>query len=90
LGLALLDGELVIPQFASWSVRSELRQLQCPLFALHGELDEFGSLEHLAVARQLAGATVTTTVLRSQGHIPHKEDPQAIVGHVEQFLRYLT
>ena len=72
--------------FAGWNVREELRQLRCPLLALHGERDEFGSTVHLDVARDLSGGTVTTVLLHGQGHVPHRETSEAIVDRVAEFL----
>lgn len=73
-------------EFASFNVRQELRTLQCPLLALHGDLDEFGSLEHLRVARELSGGGVTTRELPGLGHVPHREAPQLVLQTVTQFM----
>lgn len=73
-------------EFASFSVRQELRTLQCPLLALHGEFDEFGSLEHLRVARDLSVGAVTTRELAGLGHVPHREAPQLVLQAVTQFI----
>ena len=77
------------PAFASWSVALELAQLRSPLLAMHGELDEFGSLEHLEAARTKSGAAVMTRVLHNQGHVPHREQPLAVAELVAQFLAEL-
>jgi len=74
------------PEFASWNVRRELEQLRSPLLALHGDRDEFGSLDHLEVAQRLSGAPVTTHVMQGVGHVPHKEKPDSVVDLVSRFL----
>lgn len=73
-------------EFASFNVRQELRALQCPLLALHGERDEFGSLEHLRVAREFGSNVVSTCMLQDLGHVPHREAPTAVLDRVVQFL----
>lgn len=74
------------PEFRSWNVSQELKQLTAPLLALHGELDEFGSAEHLQTARNLSTAPVTSHLLLNQGHVPHKQNPQMVVELVAEFL----
>ena len=41
------------PDFADWSLQSALGRVTCPVLALHGELDEYGSTEQ--AARLVAG-----------------------------------
>lgn len=74
------------PEFASWNVCSVLPQIRCPLLAIHGDQDEFGSLKHPELARTLSGGEVETRVLEGCGHVPHKERPDTIVESVAQFL----
>jgi pimeloyl-ACP methyl ester carboxylesterase len=74
------------PEFATWSVRDELRGVRCPLLAVHGDQDEFGSLLHLELARKFGGALVTTRVLQGLGHVPHKEQPETVLELLAGFL----
>jgi pimeloyl-ACP methyl ester carboxylesterase len=74
------------PEFSTWNLRSELSQLRSPLLALHGDRDEFGSPEHLEVARRTSGAAVTTHLLEGIGHVPHRERPERVVDLVARFL----
>ena len=34
------------PAFADWCLDDDLRGVQCPTLALHGDQDEYGSVEH--------------------------------------------
>jgi pimeloyl-ACP methyl ester carboxylesterase len=75
------------PAFASWSLKTELPQVRCPILAIHGDQDEFGSLRHPELIRSLAGGPVTTRILEGVGHVPHREQPQTIISVVTEFLQ---
>ena len=75
------------PAFASWTLEPELPKVTCPILAIHGDQDEYGSLRHTELIRKLAGGSATTKVMEGFGHIPHREAPEAIVAIVAAFLR---
>jgi pimeloyl-ACP methyl ester carboxylesterase len=75
------------PAFAAWTLAAELPKIACPMLAIHGDQDEYGSLSHIDLIRTLAGERATTKVLQGFGHIPHREQPEVIVGFVAEFLR---
>jgi len=75
------------PEFRSWSVTQELAQLRSALLAIHGDLDEFGSVEHLATARNVSTGPVTARLLTNRGHVPHKENPEQMLELVADFLK---
>ena len=72
--------------FASWNVRTELTELRSSLLVLHGDEDEYGSLQHPETARELAGDEVATHILRGEGHVPHKTRPMLVLDLVAPFL----
>jgi pimeloyl-ACP methyl ester carboxylesterase len=74
------------PAFASWSLAEELPRVRCPILAIHGDQDEFGSLRHPELIRSLAGGPVTTRILEGVGHVPHREQPEWIIDLVAKFL----
>jgi pimeloyl-ACP methyl ester carboxylesterase len=74
------------PAFSDWNLRHELSQLRSPLLAIHGDRDEFGSPEHLELARTSSAAPVTAKLLKGVGHVPHREQPETIMQLTAQFL----
>jgi pimeloyl-ACP methyl ester carboxylesterase len=74
------------PAFASWTLERELPRVRCPVLAIHGGHDEFGSLRHPELIRTLAGGRVETRILDQCGHVPHREQPSTIVDLVVRFL----
>lgn len=60
------------PAFASWRLEG-LAEVRCPVLAIHGGLDEFGSLEF---PRRIAGTVkgpAELQILAGCGHVPHRE-----------------
>jgi pimeloyl-ACP methyl ester carboxylesterase len=74
------------PAFSDWNLRPELSQLRSPLLAIHGDRDEFGSPQHLEIARTSSAAPVIAKLLKGVGHVPHREQPETIVELTAQFL----
>ncbi len=70
---------------AKWDVRSELSDIRCPVLALQGDADEFGSDEQLAVIGERVG---DAEIWRPRGgHSPHHDAVEDFVRRVGDFWR---
>jgi pimeloyl-ACP methyl ester carboxylesterase len=82
------------PAFASWSLEADLGKVQCPVLALHGELDEYGSVEfpRRIVSGVISGAKgrAEMMILKGCGHIPHRERKEEVLNLTSQFLAHQT
>jgi pimeloyl-ACP methyl ester carboxylesterase len=73
------------PAFRSGSIEAELPAITCPLLAIQGECDQYGSLEQVhGIARRVSGTRLLT--LPGCGHSPHRESPQAVIDAVATFM----
>lgn len=73
--------------FAGWTLDSLLAEVRCPLLAMHGDLDEFGSEAHPRRITEKSGGPWTRLKLLPQtGHVPHREHPDIVLEIVTQFL----
>lgn len=72
--------------FADWAIDPSLRQVRCPLLAIHGAEDEYGSIQH---PRRIAAGRGEMIVLPGIGHTPHRECPELLVDTLGAFLRPL-
>jgi pimeloyl-ACP methyl ester carboxylesterase len=73
------------PSFRNFNIEAELAAIDCPLLALQGEDDQYGTLEQVrGIARQVAGARVV--VLARCGHSPHRDQPAALCREAGQFI----
>jgi pimeloyl-ACP methyl ester carboxylesterase len=71
--------------FRTWSIEEEIRAITCPLLAIQGLDDEYGTLEQVrGIARRVPQARVLE--LPDCGHSPHKDQPRAVIDAVTRFL----
>jgi pimeloyl-ACP methyl ester carboxylesterase len=77
------------PSFAAWSIEDELGAIRCPVLAVQGVDDEYGTLEQIrGIARRLPPSThIALRVLPACGHSPHRDQPDAVIGAVARFVR---
>ena len=80
-------GTWLAPDFAGWTLDALLRRLRCPVLAMHGDRDEYGSLAHARRIVDLSSAPAKLVVVRNCGHIPHREKPERVLHNVQRFLR---
>ncbi|QNK02029.1 alpha/beta fold hydrolase [Dyella telluris] len=66
--------------FADWRLDDDLGRVACPVLAIHGDLDEYGSVLHPQRIAQLTGGS--TAILEQCGHVPHREQPEVVLGLV--------
>jgi len=73
------------PAFAGWCLDDDLRGVRCPLLALHGDRDEYGSVEHAKRIARLAQGSSNAMIYESCGHSPHQEQPARVVSEIARF-----
>ena len=71
------------PERAGWSLDPALETLRCPVLAIHGERDEYGSEAH---PHRIAAGRGSAYILPNTGHSPHREHPAQVLQAIENFL----
>ena len=75
------------PEFRSWSIESELGAIRCPLFAVQGLDDEYGSLRQIhAIAQHVPHAGLLE--LAACAHSPHRDQPDKLIAAVTDFINH--
>jgi pimeloyl-ACP methyl ester carboxylesterase len=74
------------PQFAGWNLDDHLRSVRCPVLAIHGDRDEYGSSRHPERICSLPPTPTHSLILDDCGHVPHREKPDQVLAAVKQFL----
>jgi pimeloyl-ACP methyl ester carboxylesterase len=82
-------GTWLAPAFASWTLDDDLPCVLCPILAMHGDGDQYGSLAHLARIQALVPTPADIVILDGCGHVPHREYPDAVLRAVQTFVRTL-
>lgn len=74
------------PAFRGWTIEEEIRAIRCPLLAIQGMDDEYGTLEQVrGIARRVPQTQLLE--LPDCGHSPHKDQPDAVIEAVRAFVR---
>jgi pimeloyl-ACP methyl ester carboxylesterase len=74
------------PPFKQWSIESEIGSITCPLLAVQGIDDEYGTLEQIrGIARRLPKTRLLE--LPDCGHSPHKDQPERLIAATVAFMR---
>jgi pimeloyl-ACP methyl ester carboxylesterase len=74
------------PAFRGWNIESEIASIRCPLLAIQGVDDEYGTLEQVrGIARRVPQTHLLE--LPDCGHSPQKDQPQAVIEATVHFLR---
>lgn len=77
------------PAFRSWNIEDELGAIRCPVLAIQGEDDEYGSLQQVFGIRDKLAAT-QVVVLLACGHSPHRDQPEKLTEAVQQFVAQVS
>ena len=76
------------PDFAAWNIEEVLPGIACPVLALQGLDDEYGTLEQ--IRRIARGASdVELVELPKCGHSPHRDQPDEVLAALSRFLARL-
>ena len=72
--------------FASFDIRSKLKNITCPVLAIQGTDDMYGTLTQVDAIKESVSGIVETLILPNCGHSPHVEARTVVVDHVSEFL----
>lgn len=73
------------PGFASCSLDTVLPRVICPLLAIHGDQDEYGSTCHAEIIAKLSTGRSQVEIVPDTGHVPHRERPAVVLALVSRF-----
>lgn len=73
------------PAFRSWNIEACLPRIRCPILALQGEDDVYGTMAQIdAIARALPEAQLLK--LSRCGHSPHRDATAAVIRSASRFI----
>jgi pimeloyl-ACP methyl ester carboxylesterase len=73
------------PEFRAWNVERDIETIGCPVLAVQGEDDEYGTLAQI---RAIAGRLPKTRllVIPECGHSPHRDQPEILSREAGRFI----
>jgi pimeloyl-ACP methyl ester carboxylesterase len=73
------------PAFRAWNIEEYLAPIACPVLAIQGEDDEYGTMDQIErIGRQVRD--VELVKLADCRHSPHKDQPQQVIAAVAEFV----
>ena len=77
------------PAFRAWNIEAEIAKITCPLLAIQGESDEYATLDQLhGIRRRVPQSQLL--FLPDCGPSPHRDQPEAVIGAVQDFIGLST
>jgi pimeloyl-ACP methyl ester carboxylesterase len=73
------------PAFRDWNIEDEISAISCPLLAVQGLDDEYGTLEQIhGIQRRLPWTRIVE--LADCGHSPHRDQEETLIAQVVNFI----
>jgi pimeloyl-ACP methyl ester carboxylesterase len=73
------------PAFRDWNIEAELAPIRCPLLAIQGVDDEYGTMEQIhRIHRRVPHARLLE--LPDCGHSPHRDQPGQVIAAIGAFM----
>ena len=75
------------PDFPTWNIEAELSKISCPLLAVQGFDDQYGTMAQIdGIARHAPQTELLK--LRDCGHSPHRDQPRAVIDAASRFIQH--
>jgi pimeloyl-ACP methyl ester carboxylesterase len=77
------------PEFRNWNIEEYLPRIKCPVLAIQGQGDEYGTMAQLDAIAAQVGGSCELLKLPDCGHSPHKDQPDKVLQAVAGFIKRL-
>ena len=74
------------PAFRPFDIRPECTEIGCDVLAMQGIDDAYGTMQQIDDIQPRTGR-ITRLALPECGHSPHRDQPEAVLGHIVAFLQ---
>jgi pimeloyl-ACP methyl ester carboxylesterase len=74
------------PEFLQWNIEASLPAISCPVLAIQGEDDEYGTMAQLEAIRRGVRGPCELVKLPGCGHAPFRDQPRATLDALTKFI----
>ena len=74
------------PEFLKWNIEASLPAISCPVLAIQGEDDEYGTLAQLEALKRGVRGPCALVKLPACGHAPFRDQPHATLDALTKFI----
>lgn len=78
------------PNFAHWDIRADLAGIRAPVLVIQGWQDEYGTEAQVRAVQAAVPAGARALMLENCAHSPHRDQPQAVMAAIADFVAGLT
>jgi len=78
------------PEFRRWNIEEYLPRIACPVLAIQGEQDEYGTMAQLESIRSKVKGPCELLKLGDCGHSPHRDQAEATLAALVRFVGSLA
>jgi len=75
------------PEFRKWNIEEYLPRIKCPVLAIQGEDDEYGTMAQLDAIAAQVGGSCELLKLPHCGHSPHKDQTEKVLHSLAGFIK---
>lgn len=80
------DGWLA-PAFRAWNIEAELPRVRCPVLAIQGHQDQYGTMAQLESIAAGVGGECELLMLEDCGHAPQRDQPEVVIAAIARLAR---
>jgi pimeloyl-ACP methyl ester carboxylesterase len=74
------------PEFRDWDIAESLAYIRVPVQIVQGEVDQYGTMRQIEIAKEECYCPVDVTLLLGIGHAPHREAPNRTLIAISDFV----
>ena len=75
------------PTFRDWNIFDYVKRITCPILAIQGGEDQYGTMAQIDGIASNASGPVTLSKLSQCGHSPHREETDIVARRIIQFIQ---
>ena len=77
------------PGFRNWNIEDVLPRITCPMLAIQGFDDEYGTMAQLEAIAAQTGGPIELLRLAACRHSPHRDQPEVVIEAISRFIERL-
>jgi pimeloyl-ACP methyl ester carboxylesterase len=74
------------PDFRAWNIEDCLPRIRCPVLAIQGFDDEYGTMAQIDAIAKQTGGPVELLRLADCRHSPHRDQPAVVIEAISRFV----
>jgi len=75
------------PEFRSWNIEEYLPRITCPILAIQGLDDQYGTMAQVEAIRNQSGGPVEVLALAECRHSAQRDQPELVMEAITRFVR---